>query len=67
VAMLDKDRIVSGLKVRLLADLGFFLEGTQGVVQQVRRDDTSLWHAVVGWRCPLRKRRIQGILKAPGF
>jgi hypothetical protein len=60
--MLDRDQIVSGLKVRLLADLGLFLEGTQGVIQHVRSDDTSIWHAVVAWRCPLRKRRIQGRL-----
>lgn len=62
MAMLDRDQIVIGLKVRLLADLGLFLEGTEGVIQDVRDDDTSIWHAVVAWRCPLRKRRIQGRL-----
>ena len=61
--MLTVDHIFSGLKIRLLADCGHFLEGTQGVVQQVRAMDASIWHAVVVWRCPVRKRRIQGILK----
>jgi hypothetical protein len=61
--MLSRDTIVSGLKVRLLADLGQFLEDTEGVVQQIRGEGTSIWHAVVVWRCPFRKRRIQGILK----
>jgi hypothetical protein len=60
--MLDRDQIISGLKIRLLADLGLFLEGTQGVIQDVRADDTSIWHAVVAWRCLLRKKRIQGRL-----
>jgi hypothetical protein len=60
--MMDRDHIISGLKIRLLADLGLFLEETEGVVQHVPSDDTSIWHAVVVWRCPLRKRRIQGRL-----
>jgi integrase len=33
--MMDRDHIFSGLKVRLLADLGLFLEGTQGVIQLI--------------------------------
>jgi hypothetical protein len=61
--MLSRATIDSGPKVRLLADLGFFLEGTEGVIQHVRGDDTSIWHAVIVWRCPIRKRRTQGILK----
>jgi hypothetical protein len=61
--MLDRDHVISGLKVRLLADLGFFLEGTQGVIQRVTDDSSSIWHAMVAWRCPVRKRKIQGLLK----
>ena len=39
--MLSRATIVSGLKVRLLADLGYFLEGTEGVIQHVLGDDMA--------------------------
>jgi hypothetical protein len=58
--MLTRDQIVSGLKVRLLADLGLFLEGQKELSKMCGPHDTSIWHAVVAWRCPVRKRRIQG-------
>ena len=40
--------IAAGMKVRLLADLDYFPEGTEGTVKEVRPDD-ALWHAVVTW------------------
>jgi len=54
--------IAAGMKVRLLADLDYFPEGTEGTVKEVRPDD-ALWDAVVTWSDKIRKRRIRGILK----
>jgi hypothetical protein len=64
--MLDRDQIFSGLKVRLLADLGLFLEGTQGVIQRVTDDSSSIWHAVVAWRCPAQEEKNSGDSEAGG-
>jgi hypothetical protein len=55
--------IAAGMKVRLLADLDCFPEGTEGTINEVRADGGEIWHAVVTWSDKIRKRRIRGILK----
>jgi hypothetical protein len=41
--------IAAGVKIRLLADLDFFSEGTEGTVKEVRAHDERIWHAIVTW------------------
>ena len=55
--------IAAGVKVRLLADLDLFPEGTEGTVKEVRAHDDEIWHAIVTWSDKLRGRRIRGVLK----
>jgi hypothetical protein len=55
--------IAAGVKIRLLADLEPFLEGTEGTVKEVRAHDDEIWHAIVTWSDKNRKRRIRGVLK----
>jgi hypothetical protein len=55
--------IATGMKIRLLADLDYFSEGTEGTVQEVRAPDDAIWHAIVTWSDKIRKRRIRGGLK----
>jgi hypothetical protein len=55
--------ITVGMKVRLLADLCLFPEGTEGTVKEVRAHDDEIWHAIVTWSDRNRKRRIRGVLK----
>jgi hypothetical protein len=55
--------IAAGVKIRLLADLDYFPEGTEGTVQAVRGEDDAIWHAIVTWSDKIRKRRIRGVLK----
>jgi hypothetical protein len=54
--------IAAGVKIRLLADLDYFPEGTEGTVKEVR-PDAAIWHAIVTWSDKVRKRRIRGVLK----
>jgi hypothetical protein len=61
--MLTVNDITPGLKIRLVADLGWFVEGTEGVVKAVRNHEAGIWHAVVLWRDVVRRRKIQGVLK----
>ena len=55
--------IAAGMKIRLLADLGLFPEGTEGTVKEVRAHDQEIWHAIVTWNDKGRMRRIRGVLK----
>mgnify|MGYP003577324004 CR=1 FL=1 len=55
--------IAAGMKIRLLADLGFIPEGTEGTVKEVRAHDHEIWHAIVTWSDKNRGRRLQGVLK----
>jgi len=36
-------RIAPGMKIRLFADLGFFPEGTEGTMKEVRDHDERIW------------------------
>jgi hypothetical protein len=55
--------ISTGIKIRLMADLDYFLEGTEGTIKEVRMHDDEIWHAIVTWSDKNRKRRIQGVLR----
>jgi hypothetical protein len=55
--------IAVGIKIRLLADLGYFPKGTEGTAKEVHADDDEIWHAIVTWSDKVRKRRIRGVLK----
>jgi len=60
--MASPDDIATGMKIRLLADLDVFPEGTEGTVQEVRAHDDEIWHALVTWSDKVRGRRIRGVL-----
>jgi hypothetical protein len=62
--MASVDDIAVGVKIRLLADLEYFPEGTEGTVKEVRAADDEIWHAIVTWSDKIRKRRIRGVLKS---
>lgn len=56
--------IAAGIKIRLLADLDVFPEGTGGTVKEVCAHDEEIWHAIVTSSDKNRGRRIRGVLKA---